>query len=69
MMVRGSEGLVPLKLTFPYFRDYFLNKIITDIGKIKTNIFYPLRWREGPKSMAKLDGGHSRIGPLGSAPG
>ena len=58
VMVRGSEDEVPLKLTtFSYFREYFLKKIITEIGKNKTKNFFPLRWRGGPKSMAKLDGG------------
>jgi len=46
---------------------YFLNKLITDIGKIRPT-FFSLRWR-GPKSMAKLDGGHGGIGPPGSGPG
>jgi len=59
-----GEGEVPLKLTtFSYFRNYFLNKIITEIGKNKTNIFPPSLER-GPNFMAKLDGGHGRIGPL-----
>src|SRR6218665_3108170 len=36
---------VPLKLTtFSYFRDYFLNKIITEIGKNKTKNFFPFAW-------------------------
>ena len=45
IMVRGPEGLLPLKLrTFSYFRDYFLNKIITEIGKIRTKNVCPFAW-------------------------
>ena len=47
---------VPLKLTtFSYFRDYFLNKVITELGEIwtKKNFFAG----GGPKSMSKLEGG------------
>jgi len=63
-MVRGQRDFVPLKLTtFSYFRDYFLNRIITEIGKLRTKKFFPFAGGE-PKSMAKLDGGHGRIDPL-----
>ena len=56
-MSSASAGLRPLKLTtFSYFRDYFLNKIITEIGKISTKNVFPFSGG-GPKSMAKLDGG------------
>ena len=35
-LVRGTS---PLKLTFSYFGDYFLNKIIIEIGKIRPKSF------------------------------
>jgi len=58
IVIKGSEGRSPLKLTaFSYFRDYFLNKVITEIGKIiGLKIFSPLL-EVLPKSMAKLNWG------------
>src|SRR6218665_3414785 len=69
--VRGTKlqgDFVPLKLTaFSYFRDYFLNKIITEIWKFRTTKLFPFAGG-GPKSMAKLDGGPWPDWPRGSVP-
>ena len=54
----GQRDEIPVKLTtFSYFRDYYLKKIITEIGKIKTKILFHFPGGRGPKSMAKLGGG------------
>jgi len=60
---QGSEGRSPIEADDIFL---FLNKIITEIGKILTKIFFFAGG--GPKSMAKLDGGHGRVGSPGSAP-
>ena len=36
-------------MTFSYFRDYLLKKLITEIGKIRPK-FFSLCWREGAQS-------------------
>jgi len=55
---------VPLKLTtFSYFRNCFLNKIITEIGKIKLNNFFPSL--EGAKEHGKTGwGAMAGLAPL-----
>ena len=64
----GVEGdFDSLKLmTFSYFIDYFLNKIIREMGRFRQIFFF---FVEGePKSMAKLDGRAMAGFPYGSAP-
>src|SRR6218665_1885763 len=63
IMVRSQRDEVVLKLMiFSYFRDYILNKIIKEIGKIRTKKFF--HSLEGAKSMAKLDGAMAGLAPL-----
>ena len=59
IVVRGQMDEVPPKLTtFAYFRDYFLNKMITEVGKIKTKKISPF-----------TGGGMAGSVPSDSAPG
>ena len=62
---RGSEGRSPLKLTtFSYFRDYFLNKIITEIWKIKTKNFVPFAGGRGQIPWQNWMGAMTGLPPL-----